>query len=138
MDESDLYSNQRGRLPRREAIKLADLILWGEKKKLPIVIIFAGDPLLKKLNRRYRRLNRPTDVLSFESDPALGLTGEIYLSIDTARRQAREYKTTLRDEILRLVAHGTLHLCGYDHKKKDDFEIMQAREDHYLNKLKKR
>ncbi len=137
MGESSLFSNQRGRLPRREATALADLVLRGEKQKLSVNIVFSDDSALKDLNFRFRRRKRPTDVLSFAGDPELDILGEIYISIDTARRQAREYGVTLRAEILRLVCHGTLHLCGYDHHEQCDGNKMRTREEKYLGRFLK-
>jgi probable rRNA maturation factor len=137
MDESRLFSNQRGRLPGRESVILADLILKGEKMKLPVNIIFTSDKVVEDLNYRFRRRRRPTDVLSFPADEELGILGDIYISIDTARGQASEYGATLREEILRLVCHGILHLCGYDHHNKRDAEKMKTREEHYFGGLLK-
>ncbi len=137
MDESRLFSNQRGRLPKQEAIALADVILKGEKKKYPVNIIFADDSLLKDLNSRYRRKRRPTDVLSFPADDELGILGDVYISIDTARRQAGDYNVTLREEVLRLVCHGLLHLCGYDHHHKKDADKMNIGAEKYLGRFLK-
>ena len=133
MDESNLFSDRRGRLPAREAVALADSILRAEKKKLPVNIIFTGDAELTDLNSRFRNIDRPTDVLSFPADPELEILGEIYISIDTAKRQSADYKATLREEILRLVCHGTLHLCGYDHHKPADEKVMKKKENRYLD-----
>lgn len=135
MDKTRLYSNQKGRLPRRESIDLAGLILQHEKKKLPANIIFADDRFLKNLNRKFRRIDKPTDVLSFTADPEEGITGEIYISIDTSRRQAKEYGTTLREEVLRLVCHGVLHLCGFDHMRKAETDRMKKKENSYLRRF---
>jgi probable rRNA maturation factor len=132
---SRYFSNQRGRLPRRDAVALADYILRREKRKLPVNIIISDDPTLRRLNKTYRGFNRPTDVLSFPADSDLGILGEIYISLDTARQQAAEYGATLREEILRLVCHGVLHLCGYDHDRPADETVMKAREDKYLNSV---
>ncbi|MEE9441652.1 MAG: rRNA maturation RNase YbeY [candidate division Zixibacteria bacterium] len=135
MDESRLFSNQRGRLPRKESIALADYIIRKEKVKLPVNIIFTDDAYITELNSRFRQKHQPTDVLSFNSDPELEILGEIYVSIDTARRQANDYCVPLRNEILRLVCHGVLHLCGYEHSKKADRENMRNFEDKYLSKF---
>ena len=61
-----------------------------------------------------------------------GIVGEVYISVDTARRQAAEWRATLGDEILRLVCHGPLHLCGYDHHRAVDAVRMRRREEHFL------
>lgn len=132
MTPSRVYSDQRGRLPNREAGKLADRILAGERRKRPINIIFTGDDRIRQLNATYRKQDRPTDVLSFAADADEGILGEVYISIDAARRQAADYGATLREEILRLVCHGTLHLCGYDHRRRPDTARMKARENRYL------
>lgn len=129
---SQVFSSVRGRLPKRQAAALADRILKSEKRRLPVNIIFAADAYLEDLNRRFRGKRRPTDVLSFPADPMTGILGEVYLSVDTARRQAAEWRATLGDEILRLVCHGTLHLCGYDHHRTTDAARMRKREDHFL------
>lgn len=132
---SRYFSNQKGRLPRQEAVALADYILRREKRKLPVNIIITDDATLRSLNKTYRGLTRPTDVLSFPADSDLGILGEIYISVNTARRQAAEYGATLREEILRLVCHGVLHLCGYDHHRSADEKAMKAREEKYLSRF---
>lgn len=132
MDESNLFSDQRGRLPGREAVALAAAILKSERRKLPVNIIFRDDKFLMDLNLRYRRRRGPTDVLAFPTDPETGLLGEIYISVDAARRQALDYGVTLREEILRLVCHGCLHLCGYDHHRRRDAADMEAKTEKYL------
>ena len=88
-------------------------------------IMFVRDPVMRKLNREYRNIDRPTDVLSFPSRDegsapdrfadALFL-GDVIVSADTALRQAREAGHTMEREVSELVIHGILHLCGYDHE----------------------
>lgn len=86
-----------------------------------VTIVLATDRAIRALNRKYRGKDRPTDVLSFAIGD--GLTsgepfGDVVISVETARRQAREYEASLRTEMLRLLVHGTLHLCGYDHHER--------------------
>ena len=137
MDESQTFSDQRGRLPHKESARLADIILKKEKKKSPVNIILTDDRYLRDLNYRFRGKDRPTDVLAFPLDADEGLLGEIYISIETARRQAAEYRVTLREEVLRLVVHGTLHLCGYDHHENGETNVIRKREEKYLNEYLK-
>jgi len=80
-------------------------------------ITFCSDLYIKKLNGKYRKKEKPTDVLSFEFGDGKKLFGDIYISIPTAKRQAKEYNVTLKEEILRLAMHGTLHVLGYNHKE---------------------
>jgi rRNA maturation RNase YbeY len=86
-----------------------------------VTLVFADDATVRRLNRRYRGVDRPTDVLSFElgdGDEPGEPFGDVIVSLDTARRQARDYDATTRDELLRLIVHGTLHLCGHDHHER--------------------
>ena len=133
MSESQVFSDQRGRLPKKESALLANRILKKEKKRLPVNIIFSNDNYLHELNSRFRNKNRPTDVLAFPADPDEEILGEIYISVETARRQARDYRVTLKKEILRLVAHGTLHLCGYDHQDSGEATRMRNMEDKHIS-----
>jgi probable rRNA maturation factor len=100
--------------------------------------VFTTDRRIRALNKKFRNLDRPTDVLSFgfddPEDPE-DTFGEIYVSVPTAKRQARQYGITLTDELLRLACHGVLHLFGYDHVKTAEAKEMEAREDHFLKRL---
>jgi len=81
-------------------------------------IVLTGDDQIQKLNRMYRRKNRPTDVLAFaqrEGRHAGRLLGDVIVSVATARRQAASAKRDLASEIVMLLAHGLLHLLGWDH-----------------------
>jgi len=125
--------NQRG------LIRQVGKILRNEKKKGPVEVILAGDGLLRRLNKEFAGKNKTTDVLSFpfnesvSPEKGLNYIGEIYISLEQAQRQAKEYGITLAEELLRLVTHGTLHLLGYDHKKKDEAKLMRKKEEEYLN-----
>ncbi|HTY13046.1 MAG TPA: rRNA maturation RNase YbeY [Candidatus Omnitrophota bacterium] len=81
-----------------------------------ISISLVGDALMRRLNREYRKKDKTTDVLSFNIDEN-GILGDIYISLPVAKRQAREYSVTLKDELVRLAVHGTLHVLGYTHKE---------------------
>ncbi len=72
---------------------------------------------MRRLNRQFRDLDAPTDVLAFPGGgaPNINLLGEIVISIDTAARQAAAAKLPVRRELDRLLIHGTLHLLGFDH-----------------------
>ncbi|HKY31343.1 MAG TPA: rRNA maturation RNase YbeY [Candidatus Polarisedimenticolia bacterium] len=81
-------------------------------------VVFAGDDLLRELNRRYRGKDRPTDVLSFPSGEE-GHLGDVVISSPTARRQARRKGHPAAAEARVLILHGFLHLLGYDHETDD-------------------
>jgi probable rRNA maturation factor len=102
-----------------------------------VSLFLIGDRAMRRLNRLYRGKDRPTDVLSFsqiEGDLLLApeILGDIVISLDTAQRQARRYGVTLKRETLRLLVHGLLHLCGYDHENVPPAKVreMQRMEDY--------
>ena len=124
------------RLPTRRLITLLSRILAREKRRGLVHLIVTGDPVMRRLNREFRGNDRPTDVLSFplleKNDNGTNLIGEIYCSHDHCRRWSRENGGTVNDELLRLAAHGCLHLLGYDHHNPRDQKRMAAAENRYL------
>lgn len=90
-----------------------------------ITVVISGDSTLQDLNRRFRGMDRPTDVLAFPNDsrgPFAGggpnfprYLGDIVISLDRAQEQAESFGGTLNQELQLLIVHGTLHLLGYDH-----------------------
>jgi probable rRNA maturation factor len=110
----------------------ATAVYSGENigKNEAVTLILCSDYMIRKLNRRYRKIDRATDVLSFPfGDP--DLLGEIYISLQRAKVQAKRYGLTYDEELKRLLIHGLLHLIGYDHHKKSDKEAMEAKERYY-------
>ncbi len=94
-------------------------------KNVELSVIFIDDEKMRELNRTYRNKDRTTNVLAFE-------TGDILISLEEARREAKKYSWTLRYEIVRLALHGFLHLLGYDHIKDKDTKIMESLEKKVL------
>lgn len=95
-------------------------------------VVFVSDERIRELNRDYRKVDRPTDVLSFstyEDDFSGGVIGDVYVSVETAGRQAGEQGVTLEEELLRLMIHGLLHLVGHTHDGEEDGARMRALED---------
>jgi len=103
-----------------------------------VTLVLTGDEAVRRLNKRYRGKDRATDVLSFglgdgrqRGEPF----GDIVISVDAARRQAREYGATTRQEIVRLAVHGALHLCGYDHHERREAARMHGLTRRLLREL---
>ena len=92
-----------------------------------VSVYFCGDQRMRALNRRYRRRDRPTDVLSFPAGGG-GLLGDIVISVPYATRQARRRRQPASAELDRLLLHGYLHLLGYDHETdQGQMEALEAR-----------
>lgn len=99
-----------------------------------VSVTFVDDKYIRALNKRFRRLDKATDVLSFEMDDKKML-GDIVISVDSAKRNAKRFKVSFDDEVLRLVVHGTLHLLGFDHLKAKERAIMRVKEQDHLEKI---
>ena len=100
-------------------------------------VVFVDDAHIHSLNKNYRKIDKPTDVLSFNYQDEVdngGVVGEVYISVETAERQAEEYQHTLSDELHKLFVHGFLHIHGYDHEEDSDYIVMSALEENILNK----
>lgn len=101
--------------------------------KAELSIVLTTDRQIQKLNKLYRKKNKPTDVLSFGmregrfGDAAGSLLGDIVISIPTARRQAEEKGVSVRAEVTELLAHGLLHLLGWDHRTDAEDERMRRK-----------
>jgi probable rRNA maturation factor len=100
-----------------------------------VEIAVVSDEEIRRLNARYRAVRRRTDVLAFpleEPDAALPLVGQIVISADAARRQARGAGVSVALELDLLVTHGTLHLIGYDDRDPVEADLMHRREREIL------
>ncbi len=129
---------------KRKAIRLlVEKILTSEKADSSVDVIFVDDAKMKQLNRRFTRREKTTDVLSFgmREGQACAIEypslGDVYVSLDQAKRQAEEYGVGFHKEVEHLVVHGVLHLLGYDHKGKKEEGIMRQKEQMYLQKMEK-
>lgn len=111
-------------------------IFINEKKKLGTLnYIFCSDRRLLEINRQYLQHDDYTDIITFDlSESKTETIGEIYISIDRVRDNANQLKVSFKKELVRVIFHGALHLCGYGDKTEKDKKSMRAREDYYLAK----
>ena len=121
-----------------------------ENSKLYITITLTNPEHIRKINKEFRKIDRPTDVLSFpmfEKDELEkkikekdfmheDVLGDIIISIPKVEEQAKEYEHSLERELSYMVVHGFYHLMGYDHIKEEDKKIMRPKEEKILNVLK--
>lgn len=96
--------------------------------------IFCTDKKLLEINRQYLQHDFYTDIISFDLSADKVVTGEIYISIDRVKENARNLGVSFRSELHRVIFHGALHLCGYKDKKKEEISEMRRREDYWLKK----
>jgi probable rRNA maturation factor len=127
--------------PTRDLKKIGASILKAlERSQAELSVALVGDKEMRPLNSRYRKKNKTTDVLSFPADPSMpanaGLLGDVIISVEQARRQAKERNTSLKKEIVTLLIHGILHLLGYDHERSQrQAKIMAALEKELFSHL---
>ena len=102
-------------------------------------LTFVNDAQIRRLNARYRRADRPTDVLAFplEVPGPSRLWGEIVISAETARRQAVRLGVPVRLELDLLIVHGLLHLAGYDDREAREARLMHEREREIVGKTRR-
>lgn len=109
-------------------------IFAREKKKLEVLrYIFCSDNNLLAINRSYLQHDFYTDIITFDlSEPGQGITGEVYVSVDRIKDNALTMHLPFKEEALRVLFHGALHLCGYKDKKKAEIAVMREKEDYYI------
>lgn len=96
--------------------------------------ILTNDNILVQLNKEYLRHFTLTDIITFDLSEKVGeLSGDVYISVDRAKENAKEFKVSLKNELSRLMIHGVLHLMGYKDKSLEEREQMRAREEFYLS-----
>ena len=130
------FLDTRFYLPNRTDLKKFILQLFNtEKVKINAInYIFCSDSYLLSLNKKYLRHNTYTDIITFPySNASQPVLSDIYISIDRVSENAKLFNTTFQTELLRVIFHGALHLCGYKDKAKKDAHIMRAKENHFLN-----
>lgn len=120
-----------------------------------VQIVLADNAFIHQLNREYRGVDAPTDVLSFPAndlvqsladelldgfEPEMSEDGEaiflgdIYISVDRAQEQAAEYGNTVEEELCFLTVHGMLHLMGYDHMEPEEEKVMRQKQREALGR----
>ncbi len=120
-----------------------------QDSKLYITVTFTNPENIQKINKEYRNIDRPTDVLSFpmfekeeldkkiqENDfPCQDILGDIVISIPKVEEQAKEYGHSFERELSYMLVHGFYHLMGYDHMEEEDKKAMRTKEDEVLETL---
>lgn len=134
------YSDTTFRLPRSKAIKeIASTIINTENRLVGnISFIFVSDNELLDINRQFLQHDYYTDVITFNYNEGNIVNGEIYMSIDTIRNNAKTFHVSLLEECHRVMIHGILHLCGYNDTSNEEREQMRLQEERWLTALKTR
>ena len=98
-----------------------------------LTYVFCSDKFLLKINKDFLSHDYYTDIISFDLSEIPGqLIGEVYISVDRVRDNAKTHGTSLKEELHRVIFHGALHFCGYKDKKPADAKKMREMEDRWL------
>ena len=111
------------------------VITSEECKEGEINYVFCNDEYLHKLNVEFLNHDTLTDIISFDYSVGKELHGDIFISIDRVRDNAKDFGIDFNSELHRVIVHGILHYCGYKDKIEDDAHVMRDKENHYLGLL---
>ncbi len=146
MNQIEVVNETKEEIKEIESIKEVLKVALSIEKldHIEMNVILVDDEKIHSLNKKYRKIDRPTDVISFalEDDQTSTIDvydyrvlGDIYISIETARRQAKEYGHSFLREITFLTVHGFYHLLGYDHQNPKEEEEMIQKQKAVMNKF---
>ncbi len=112
-------------------------VLAGERRAAQVSVTFVGRDAMRRLNRDHLGRDRPTDVICFALDTPGGLVGDLYLCPWVAAREARARGLPARQELVRLLVHGTLHVLGWDHPEGEarTRSAMWRKQERYVERL---
>lgn len=121
---------------------VSETLIAHNSEDCEVSVLLTDDPHMTQLNREFREIDAPTDVLAFAmqegEDNNLAnahILGDVVISMETAERQAREETHSLEEEVTFLTVHGVLHLLGYDHQTQNEASIMFEKQDIILQRL---
>ena len=131
-DKTFLFPNKKG------LKQFIELLFKKEKKGLyELTYVFCSDEYLLGINEDFLKHDFYTDIITFDlSENNKQTIGETYISIDRIKDNAKTMNTSIKEETLRVIFHGALHLCGYKDKSKADIIKMRMKEDYYLSLYK--
>lgn len=135
-------------LKRMKQVGILTLSTAGAIDDYEVSVLICDDEFIQNINKQYRKIDRPTDVLSFvlledkDSDEPLYFSesdkiilGDIVISAERAKEQSEDFGHSFTREMCYLLVHGTLHLLGYDHETYNDKKVMRQMEEKVLMKM---
>ena len=133
-----MVSGRRVPLPRGLVQRVVRAVLQAERREALISVTFLGRDSMRRLNAEHKGHHYPTDVLTFAlTDPAGNRVGDVYICPWVAAREARARNISLREELIRLIVHGTLHALGREHPEGAERtrSAMWRRQERYVEAL---
>lgn len=139
--EESLYNKDYEEIILKVVTEVAEVYGLEDDKELSLLL--CDNKYIHELNKTYRGIDRPTDVLSFalnegeeeDLEEESNLLGDIIISLERTAEQAEEYGHGMERELAYLTVHGCLHILGYDHMEEDDKQEMRTEEEFILGRL---
>jgi probable rRNA maturation factor len=122
-----------GFVSKKELKRFVKELVAHEGKQLKeLSLVFTDDEYLLEVNKQYLNHDYFTDVITFDYSDFPNVSGDVMISLDRVKDNAQSMNLDFETELYRVVFHGTLHLCGYKDKKKEDAALMRSKEDFYI------
>jgi len=129
---NDLF-NLKNPVSKLVKLWISKTIINENYKEGDINYIFCDDDYLLKKNIKYLKNNTLTDIISFDYTIGKIISGDIFISVERVKENAKIFNTKFLDELHRVMIHGILHYCGYNDKTNEEKVLMRAKEDYYLS-----
>ena len=136
-----IYQSEGTNFPAIKRRKLSRWIkqvasLYG-KKVDEIAYIFCSDNVILKMNLQYLQHNYYTDIITFDYSENNTISGDIFISVDTVKSNAKKFETDFEQELNRVIIHGILHLCGLKDETEEEKNMMREKENEALSLMEK-
>jgi rRNA maturation RNase YbeY len=114
---------------------ISNSIVAEKFKEGEINFIFCSDDYLYNLNVEFLNHDSLTDIISFDCSVGKELHGDVFISVERVKENAKDYDVSFSDELNRVMIHGILHLCKYNDKTEEEKRLMREKENHYLSQF---
>ena len=131
----EFYSETDFKIEDTKALShwVSEIILHENHELGDLTYVFCDDAYLHKLNLQFLNHDTLTDIISFDNSLGKQIHGEIYISVERVKENARTYQVAFLEELHRVIIHGVLHFCGYKDKTKKQQETMSRKENEALD-----
>ena len=131
----EFYSETDFKIEDTKALShwISEIILHENHELGDLTYVFCDDDFLHKLNLQFLNHDTLTDIISFDNSLGKQIHGEIYISVERVKENARTYQVAFLEELHRVIIHGVLHFCGYKDKTKKEQETMSCKENEALD-----
>ena len=131
----EFYSETDFKIEDTKALShwISEIILHENHELGDLTYVFCNDDHLHKLNLQFLNHDTLTDIISFDNSLGKQIHGEIYISVERVKENARTYQVAFLEELHRVIIHGVLHFCGYKDKTKKQQETMSCKENEALD-----